>query len=323
VGKQTAFTYDGLDRRTKVVSTPSGGGAVTTGYVWCGSRICQARNGSSAVTRSYHIEGEYVPGSPGQPYYYGANQLGSVRRVFASTTNAPAYGYDPYGIALQVTAPVTDFGYAGMLHNADSGLYLTQYRAYDPTNGRWLSRDPIGEDSNRAGNLYAYVESEPISSFDPRGLDGIKVAFVGYMVDTGLGFSAPLGHSAVIAVDPATGGTSYYDFGRYGGQYGDVRDMGSVGQVSFDANGNPTAASLEKVYQTASELYGKGSPVYAEYYKDADYEKLRNFARDRASNLQDYPYSLPFNTCKNFPVEAIAAAGGTPGGKVHVLRGGR
>ena len=32
-----------------------------------------------------------------------------------------------------------------MFYNADSGLYLTQYRAYDPVAGRWLSRDPIGE----------------------------------------------------------------------------------------------------------------------------------------------------------------------------------
>jgi RHS repeat-associated protein len=68
-----------------------------------------------------------------------------VRRVFASTSSAPAYSYDPYGNALQGTAPLTDFNYAGMFYNADSGLYLTQYRAYDPVSGRWLSRDPLGE----------------------------------------------------------------------------------------------------------------------------------------------------------------------------------
>jgi hypothetical protein len=32
-----------------------------------------------------------------------------------------------------------------MFYNADSGLYLTRYRAYDPISGRWLSRDPDGE----------------------------------------------------------------------------------------------------------------------------------------------------------------------------------
>ncbi|MBS0219679.1 MAG: hypothetical protein JSR91_02960 [Proteobacteria bacterium] len=67
-----------------------------------------------------------------------------MRRA-SSPSSAPAYSYDPYGIPLQGTAPVTDFVYGGMFYNADSGLYLTKYRAYDPVAGRWLSRDPLGE----------------------------------------------------------------------------------------------------------------------------------------------------------------------------------
>lgn len=170
-GKATAFAYDGLSRRTAITSTPAGGGsAVTTSYIWCGSRLCQARNASNAVTRSDYAEGEFVPGSPAQPYYYGADQIGSVRRVFISTSNAPAYRYDPYGNALQATAPLTDFGYAGMFYNADSGLYLTQYRAYNPVIGRWLSRDPSGESTDAASNLYAYVGGNPMSLIDPLGL---------------------------------------------------------------------------------------------------------------------------------------------------------
>ena len=46
-GKQTAFTYDGLGRRTGITSTPAGGGtATTTSYLWCGMRPCQARSGA-------------------------------------------------------------------------------------------------------------------------------------------------------------------------------------------------------------------------------------------------------------------------------------
>jgi RHS repeat-associated protein len=89
-----------------------------------------------------------VPGSPGQTYYYAPDQIGSVRRVFESASIAPAYDYDPWGNLLQVTPPPTDFGFAGMFNEPDSGLYLTQYRAYDPVAGRWLSRDPI----NRQGH---------------------------------------------------------------------------------------------------------------------------------------------------------------------------
>ncbi len=170
-GKATAFAYDGLGRRTAIASTPTGGGsAVTTSYLWCGERLCQTRNSSGATTREYYSEGEFVPGSPAQPYYYGPDQIGSVRRVFASTSSAPAYGYDPYGNALQSTAPLTDFGYAGMFYNADSGLYLTPRRVYDPVSGRWLSRDPIGESSDPVANLYRYVNGNPIGLKDPLGL---------------------------------------------------------------------------------------------------------------------------------------------------------
>jgi YD repeat-containing protein len=53
-GKQTAFTYDGLGRRTTIASTPPGGGsAVTTSYLWCGSDICQARNAGNSTIRGY------------------------------------------------------------------------------------------------------------------------------------------------------------------------------------------------------------------------------------------------------------------------------
>jgi hypothetical protein len=102
-GKQTAFTYDGLGRRRTIASTPPGGGsATTTAYLWCGDDICQARDGTNTPIRSYYAEGEYVPGTPAS-LYYGIDQIGSVRRVFASPMSAPAYGYDPYGVPLQVS----------------------------------------------------------------------------------------------------------------------------------------------------------------------------------------------------------------------------
>jgi len=106
---------------------------------------------------------------PVNPNYYGIDQIGSVRRAFASTSSAPAYGYDPYGAPLQTTAPVTDFVYGGMFYDADSGLYLTKYRAYDPVSGRWLSRDRLGESPDPSSNLYPYVGGNPIYLRDPEG----------------------------------------------------------------------------------------------------------------------------------------------------------
>jgi RHS repeat-associated protein len=170
-GKATAFTYDGLSRRAAVSSTPPGGGSATiTSYLWCGDDICQARNASNTTIRSYYDEGEYLPGTPAQTLYYGIDQIGSVRRVFASTSSAAAYSYDAYGVPLQVAAPTTDFVYAGMFFNADSGLYLTKYRIYDPVAGRWFSRDPLGEPTDPYANLYGYVGGNTPNRVDPLGL---------------------------------------------------------------------------------------------------------------------------------------------------------
>jgi RHS repeat-associated protein len=202
-GKQTAFTYDGLSRRTAITSTPAGGSATVTSYGWCGSSICQARNASNSPIRSYYAEGEFVPGGTAQRYYYGPDQIGSVRRTFVSTSNAPAYGYDPYGNALQATASLTDFGYAGTFYNADSGLYLTQYRAYDPVVGRWLSRDPIGESSDPAANLYTYVLGNPISYTDPRGLDVTVRVYPGQDGNPGGHIGIQVNSNPNVGFDPA------------------------------------------------------------------------------------------------------------------------
>ncbi|MDE2515962.1 MAG: hypothetical protein KGL12_08045 [Rhodospirillales bacterium] len=113
--------------------------------------------------------------------------------MFASATSAPAYAYDPYGNPLQGTAPATDFGYAGLFYNADSGLDLAGARAYDPVAGRWLSRDPLGEGADPQGNLYAYVGGDPVGAVDPSGRFGLLVgALVGAGVGGGVDLAAQL-----------------------------------------------------------------------------------------------------------------------------------
>ncbi len=54
------------------------------------------------------------------------------------------------------------------------GLYYYGYRYYSPELGRWLSRDPIGEDGGL--NLYGFVGNDPANLFDNIGLDFIAVA---------------------------------------------------------------------------------------------------------------------------------------------------
>src|ERR1700679_2859496 len=58
----------------------------------------------------------------------------------------PRYEYGMYGEVTQTVGTLaSDFQYAGYYFHAPSGLNLATYRAYSPSLGRWISRDPIGE----------------------------------------------------------------------------------------------------------------------------------------------------------------------------------
>jgi len=164
-GAVTRYSYDGLGRRL-TISRQNGAATTQTRYLWCGSVVCQLRDGNDAVTADYFNQGE----SHGtQVLYYVRDQLGSV--VGVTDANGKVLGitrYGAYGAATQARGIRPDYGYAGMLRDPGSALYLTKYRAYDPAVGRWVSRDPIGEVGGE--NIYAYVGGNPIYFVDPLGL---------------------------------------------------------------------------------------------------------------------------------------------------------
>lgn len=165
-GHITSFKYDGLGRRLTIDEQDSGGVATETRYLWCGRVICGARNGQNIVTADYYSQGE-LHGS--QALNYAKDQIGTVTGVMnASGELLGADQYSPYGVAKVVTGTQSDFQYAGMLHNAATGLYLTQFREFNPAVGRWLSRDPIGEEGGE--NVYAYAADDPVDNNDPTGL---------------------------------------------------------------------------------------------------------------------------------------------------------
>jgi RHS repeat-associated protein len=167
-GRKSEFIHDGQSRLTITKEYPAGSATASeTRYLWCGHKVCQSRDGADNVTARYYDEGE-IKGS--QSLYYTKDHLGSVMETTqASGKVVGSLDYGPYGEPVKAQGQLPDFRYAGMLHHAPTGLYLTHYRAYDPTVGRWLNRDPIGEDGGI--NLYGYVGGNPLSFVDPEGLD--------------------------------------------------------------------------------------------------------------------------------------------------------
>jgi RHS repeat-associated protein len=208
------FRYDGLGRRIAIV----GADGVETRYLWCGEALCQARGSDDTVSRRYYSEGELAPG--GASLFYAQDHLGSVRDVLSAQDGSlvTSNDYDAYGNPIQAPGfAATDFRYAGMFYERNSGLYLTHYRAYDPVTARWLSRDPIEE---RGGmNLYSYGGENPLNSGDPTGLDAILL--------NQAGAANGHGHAAILVGNNAVGYNYYatYDTGGEYAHFATIRDF--------------------------------------------------------------------------------------------------
>jgi RHS repeat-associated protein len=72
-------------------------------------------------------------------------------------------------------ATANPFRFSTKFQDDETGLLYYGYRYYDPGTGRWLTQDPLGEEGGL--NKYAFIENQPISGVDIRGLlvfDGIE-----------------------------------------------------------------------------------------------------------------------------------------------------
>jgi len=118
----------------------------------------------------------------GVHYYLAYDQVGSLRAVADGAGNIlKRIDYDTFGNTLGDTndSLAVPFGFAGGLHDRDTGLVRFGYRDYDPDTGRWTAKDPIGFAGGDT-DLYEYVSNDPVNWIDPYGL--FDVALMPYAV---------------------------------------------------------------------------------------------------------------------------------------------
>ncbi|MDY6857655.1 MAG: RHS repeat-associated core domain-containing protein, partial [Thermodesulfobacteriota bacterium] len=117
-------------------------------------------------------------------YYLTYDQVGSLRIVADASGNViKKIDYDSFGNIINDSDLTFEipFGFAGGLHDRDTGLVRFGYRDYDPGVGRWTAKDPIlfaGGDTD----LYGYCLNDPINLVDPLGLDSLTVEEVGNII---------------------------------------------------------------------------------------------------------------------------------------------
>ena len=149
------------------------------GLLWLDSLRPIAELDASGQLRSvfHYAEHANIPSAmerDGKLYRILHDHLGSVRLVIDTTNGivVQQMDYDVWGKVIQDSHPgFQPFGFAGGLHDPDTGLTRFGARDYDAETGRWTSKDPIlfnGGDMN----LYGYVLQDPVNGVDASGLRG-------------------------------------------------------------------------------------------------------------------------------------------------------
>jgi RHS repeat-associated protein len=114
---------------------------------------------------------ESLISNPQSPIYYPLYEgNGNISEYLTATgTTAAHFEYDPFGNTVANTDSQNLFTYrfSTKPRDVETGLYYYGYRYYDPTTGRWLSRDPIEEKGGV--NLYGFVGNDAVDKLDVLG----------------------------------------------------------------------------------------------------------------------------------------------------------
>ena len=180
--------YDGLTRRvTKEASS------VVTHTYWSDQwKPLEERTGSSTSASRSYLWGERPGhrdelilrdrdtdgnGSLDERLYATMDYFNGTAVLNTSGVVLERYAYSAFGVRRIMAADFSprsissfawDFGFQGQFLDSETGWYNYGYRFYVPLLGRWINRDPIGEDGGV--NLNAYGGNDPLGSVDYFGL---------------------------------------------------------------------------------------------------------------------------------------------------------
>jgi RHS repeat-associated protein len=183
-GKIIEYKVDGLNRRIKKLVN----GTAVEYYLWYDQTHIAAILDGNKIIKIKYIYGPESQISPSYVVKDGVTYkvlhdpgLGSIRYVIDPSTQQvmQEVEYDENGNIMKNTNP--DFQpilFSGGLYDFDTKLTRFGARDYDPTIGRWTTKDPIGFAGGDT-NLYAYVGGNPMSYNDPSGLKSTVYLYPG------------------------------------------------------------------------------------------------------------------------------------------------
>jgi RHS repeat-associated protein len=191
--KQLVFSYDWMGRRIRKLVRQGQTVVEERRYVYDGWNLIAEFNGTTNLLKSYtwgkDLSGS-LQGAGGVGgllamttytnsttvtgiHYAGYDGNGNVN-VLVNATNgvwSGQYEYGPFGEPIRVSGTAArdnPFRFSTKYEDTESGHLYYGYRYYNPSTGRWLSRDPIGEIGGY--NVYGGCANDFINKIDRLGL---------------------------------------------------------------------------------------------------------------------------------------------------------
>jgi RHS repeat-associated protein len=168
--------YDALGR---MVENNAGGSYTEFIYGPTGVKLAQV-NGSTLIKAFVALPGgaKAIYNSTGLAYYRHSDWLGSSR--LTSTASRAMYSstaYAPFG-EQYANNGTTDASFTGQDQDTVGSLYDFPARRQSPSQGRWISPDPLGRGAvtlanPQSWNRYAYVNNNPLQIVDPNGTTNV------------------------------------------------------------------------------------------------------------------------------------------------------
>jgi RHS repeat-associated protein len=168
--KTRKFVYDGWN----LIAELDGSNNRVRTYVW-GLDLSGTMQGAGGVG-GLLVVSQHTPSVSHHFVAYDGN--GNVTGLInaADGKYSARYEYGPFGEPVRVNGGMgrnNPFRFSTKFTDDESGLLYYGYRFYDPSSGRWPSRDPIGELGGV--NLYAYLGNDAVVSIDFLGLLQVNV----------------------------------------------------------------------------------------------------------------------------------------------------
>ena len=168
---KVSFTYDAEGLRTgKTVNGEK------TVYVWDGDQVVMELSEGGKVQKRYIRGNDLVYADKGdemEKTYYVTDTHGNVVQLLDETGNVTkTYEYDSFGNEVNPDKKDENpFRYCGEYYDKETEEIYLRARYYQPSVGRFITRDTYtGEsDESLSLHLYTYCENDSVNAWDPSG----------------------------------------------------------------------------------------------------------------------------------------------------------